>query len=82
MPPPAQLPFTPQYHYRNTPPHSPTNSQVAQTQPPDSPIAQLTPELHFEDKVSSAVDSNVRVGPYISTRPRKQPVWMKDFIIG
>ena len=82
MPPPAQLPFAPQYHYRNTPPHSPTNSQVTQTQPPDSPIAQLNPELHFEDKVSSAADSNVRVGPYISTRSRKQPVWMKDFIIG
>ncbi|KAK7348411.1 hypothetical protein VNO80_22967 [Phaseolus coccineus] len=49
-------------------PYTPPNAQLDRTQPNFSPTAQLNPSLHFEDKVLSRADSNVRMGPYTSTR--------------
>ena len=63
-----------------TSPHIQTHENPQQ--PSHRPTAQLIPRSHFEDKVSSGADSNVRLGPYTSTRPKRQPNWMKDFIIG
>jgi len=65
----AQHQFTPPAKF----PISPPNAQDT---------AQQTPRLHFEDKVPPEADSNVSTRNYTSRRPKKQPNWMQDFILG